>query len=84
MKYVVIATRDIATNCFDRPFVVPHKGHAVRGFTDAINDPSSNIGKHPEDYELYELGTFDDGTGLFETGVPVQIVSGKAVYVPKN
>lgn len=79
MKYIVYCVRDIAVNAYDRPFCVTHEGQALRGFRDAINDPKSNLGVHPEDYELYQLGTFDDGAGLFEVGVPKQVSSGKAV-----
>lgn len=84
MKYHVFAVRDIAINAFDRPFVVTHLGMAERGFADAINDPKSNLYAHPEDYELYQLGTFDDGSGLFEVGQPTQICSGKAVRRADN
>jgi len=79
MKLHVFAIRDIAINAFDRPFCVTHLGQAERAFRDACTDPQSNLAKHPEDYELYQLGTFDDGTGVFEVGQPVQISTGKAV-----
>lgn len=79
MKLFVFAVRDLAINAYDRPFFVSHLGMAERGFSDAINDPSSNLYKHPEDYELYQLGTFDDGAGVFEVGIPTQVCTGKSV-----
>lgn len=83
MRKFVFALRDRATVSFLDPFVVVHKGQAERMFADAINDEKSPFYKHAEDYDLYELGTFDDGTGVFEIRVPEQISIGKDVYKPK-
>lgn len=78
------SVRDRATISFLDPFFVNHKGMAERMFADAVNDPATPLNKHPEDYDLYELGTFDDGTGLFEKCVPQQISAGKSVYKSKT
>lgn len=34
---------------------------ATRYFADAINDTTSILNKHPEDYALVRLGTLEDG-----------------------
>lgn len=47
------------------PFPVEHKGHALRAFTDLINDKSSDLGKHPEDYQLFYIGEFHKDSGAF-------------------
>lgn len=77
MKYVVYAIKDRATDSFSNPQFTSHIGAAVRGFSDAINNKESPVAKHPEDFDLYELGGYDDRTGLFETGVPRQVAVGK-------
>lgn len=82
MKKFIFAVRDRASLHFMDPFAVTHKGIAERSFADAVNDPATPMNKHPEDYDLYELGTFDDGTGLYEVRVPEQISIGKDVYKP--
>lgn len=41
-----------------------NKAVAVRGFEKAVNDPSTNLYQWPEDFVLFELGTFDDEKGL--------------------
>lgn len=79
MKVFVFSIRDRAIVCFMQPFTSPTKGGAERAFADAINDAQTPMFNHPEDYDLYELGSFDNGTGLYEVGVPVQIASGKDV-----
>ncbi len=53
--------------CFDNkaqaylpPFFMPAAGLAVRAFGELVNDTSHSFGKHPEDYSLWEIGTFND------------------------
>lgn len=56
---------DAKAEAFSQPFFVPTKGLAIRSFTDAANDPKTNIHLYPEDYTLFELGEFDDAKALF-------------------
>lgn len=84
MKLFCMAIRDRQTTAFMNPFYVAHVGAAIRGFTDLINDGKSDLARHPEDYDLYQLGTFDDGTGMHEVAVPTQVSVGKNVYVPRS
>lgn len=45
------------------PFFCLTRGQAIRGFADACNDPKTELYAHPADYELFELGEFDQETG---------------------
>jgi len=65
MQYFVMSVRDITVDAFMPPFVVTHVGAARRDFGDAINSPDHKFSRHPECYEMYHLGMFDDATGLF-------------------
>lgn len=65
MKLVVVAVRDSAVDAFMRPFLVPTTGMAVRSFHDEVARVESDMHKHPEDYELFELGEFEEETGRF-------------------
>ena len=47
------------------PFFFQSTAEGIRAFFDAANDPQTAISKHPEDYTLFELGAFDDQTGVF-------------------
>lgn len=49
-----------------RPFCAPSKGSVLRELSDVVNatDKSAPMAKHPYDYALFEIGTFDDSTGL--------------------
>jgi len=83
MKRIVMAVRDRATDSFGSPFYVVARGQAIRSFSDEVNRaaPDNGLYAHPEDYDLYELGEFDDDTGLFATGSPKQIAIGKDLRV---
>lgn len=68
----IVSVKDLATETFGRPFAVNHTAQAVRSFTDEVNNPESEIGRHTEDYELWELGNLDDASGLIASN-PVRI-----------
>lgn len=63
MKHNVYSIYDSAAKAYFPPFFLHTEGMALRGFTDAVNDPNSQVGKHPKDYDLFQIGTFDDNTG---------------------
>jgi len=65
MKYSVCAVKDRAVDAFNRPLYVPTIGVAIRSFTDECNKTDSELHIHPEDYDLYEIGTWDDQTAIY-------------------
>lgn len=79
MRYKVLAVRDRAIDAFGQPFFSVSVGGAIRGFSDEVNRAGENnqLNKHPEDFDLYLLGEFDDATGKFETQDPSQVAIGK-------
>lgn len=61
MKLQVLYIRDIVANCVPfAPMYVHHLGSAIRDFGDQCKNKESQLGKHPEDYELYHHGEWDD------------------------
>nr|QJB20805.1 MAG: nonstructural protein [Microvirus sp.] len=42
-------------------------GEALRMITDAMNDPNSQLGRHPLDFALYECCDWDESTAEFQT-----------------
>lgn len=66
MIEIILAIKDRALDAFMRPFTTPHRNAAIRSFTDEANRKTSEINNHPEDYDLYQLGTFDQETGKIE------------------
>lgn len=65
MIHSVIAVRDDAVGAFQIPFFTRSTAEAVRGFTDAVNNPETPFYKHSKDYTLWLLAHFDDNTGAF-------------------
>lgn len=77
MKLVIVSVLDSGAQAYSVPQFVAHRGVALRSFRDACNDKSCPFGQHPEDYELYEIGWFDDQVGEVHCGVVELIVRGK-------
>lgn len=61
----VFSVFDSAVGAYMQPMFLHSRGQAIRSFNDAILDPSTNAGKHPDDFTLFYLGEFDDQTGKF-------------------
>jgi hypothetical protein len=68
MKMTVCSVRDRGAEAFGRPFFTPAIGVAIRSFQDEVNRKveDSQIYNHPDDFDLYELGSFDDFSGMFD------------------
>ena len=76
----VFAVRDVKGEVFGQPMFIPSVGEAVRGFRDACEAPDSMLRKHASDYALYELGTYDPRSGLFDSlKLPVLLCEAAAV-----
>lgn len=56
------------------PFFSSTDGAAVRMLSDLVNDPNSSVGRHPGDYVLYCVGTWDDQHGAFAPLSPLRHV----------
>lgn len=71
--YQAISTRDIVANVYSIPQFVPYLGHAIRSFGDQCRSKEKDnvLAKHPEDFELWHLGEYDDGTGTY-TAFPME------------
>ena len=77
MKYILIAVRDRAVDAFQPINCVRAEGEAIRGFQDAVNDPNNRqLNQHPEDFDLYVVGYFDDQTGTLLAITPERIMRG--------
>ncbi len=54
---------DSKVEAYLRPFFMQTASEAIRAFRDTVNDGQSAFSKHPEDYTLFDIGTFDETTG---------------------
>jgi len=60
----IFSVYDCKSELYLNPFFMSTKGEALRAFGDIANDPQSQIGKHPCDFSLMEIGSFDDAKGM--------------------
>ena len=67
MKLVLCSVKDRAADAYGRPMFVPSTGVAIRSFSDEINRQADDnqLYNHPDDFDLYEFGEFDDNNGQF-------------------
>ena len=63
MRLNIYTIFDQASGAYMRPFYAQSDGQALRSFTDIAQDADHEIGKHPEDYSLFRIGTYDDNKG---------------------
>lgn len=78
MKRLLFAVRDRVALVYMAPFLEVTEAAALRAFSDAAADQQTQLSKHPEDFDLYHLGSFDDSDGAFEIlERPVQISPGR-------
>jgi hypothetical protein len=84
MKQIICTVKDRAADAYGRPMFVPSAGVAIRSFSDEINrnNADNQLYNHPDDFDLYELGEFDDNTGLFALHEQPKLLSlGKQVKI---
>lgn len=84
MISVIVSVKDSAAEAFGRPMYLQSLGVAIRSFTDEVNreDKENQLFNHPDDFDLYELGVFDDSLGRYELrDNPTVIVRGKDVKI---
>lgn len=84
-KMQVVAVRDRAIDAYMQPWFVVSIGQAIRAFADEINRRATDnpLSAHPEDYDLYHLGEFDQERGVFKTEEgPRQVAVGKEQVRP--
>lgn len=60
MIHRIFTVYDNAVEAYLRPFFAMTSGEAERIFRDTINDSASPFSRHPADYSLFEIGTYDD------------------------
>jgi len=87
MKLVLCSVKDRAADAFGRPMFVPSVGVAIRSFSDEVNrqDADNQLFNHPDDFDLYEFGEFDDNTGQFALHeLPKLLSLGKQVKISKE
>ena len=57
---------DIKPKIYYPPNACHNVGDALRFYNNMFQREGSNFNRYPEDYQVFELGAFDDSTGMIE------------------
>lgn len=83
MLMKVFSVRDMKAEAFLQPFFTPTQGSALRAFGDACNKTDSPFYAHPNDYVLYEIGTYNDADANLFPLTPIKMMACAADFVQK-
>lgn len=64
-RLIVLAVLDSAVKAFMRPFMTPTLEAGIRSFYDEVKRGGEDnmMARHPEDFELWALGEWDEESG---------------------
>lgn len=63
MKRMLLAFRDVKTARFYSPLTAATPGEAERIAVECWKNEATQVGKYPNDFPLYVVGSYDDETG---------------------
>lgn len=72
---IVFSLYDLKTGAYSTPFFMNHPGEAMRACVDLATDRNTTVGRHPADFALHKIGTFDQSTGLLQPQQPESLGS---------
>lgn len=68
---------DAVAGAWHSPLAFQSEAQAVRSFGDALSDGKSEFARHPEDYTLFAMGTFNPHDGsLVPLDAPKKLANG--------
>lgn len=65
--------RDVRVEAYNRPSFVQNEAVMKRSVEDALMTESHAFALHPEDFQVYYIGEFDEETGKFEAVAPEHV-----------
>jgi len=75
----VYAVFDVKAASYGSPMFLASNGIALRTFGEVCLNPESPLHKYPEDFSLYEIGSYDPASGELKTIQPKHLASAAAV-----
>lgn len=78
---ILTTIRDIKTGSYSQPMAYKSAGEALRSFADICSDSNTLLNKHPKDFSMLRIGTYDQSNALINVEQPSHL--GDATeYVP--
>ena len=84
MIHKIFTIYDEKAKAYLPPFFLPESGQAIRSFKDCINSETHQFGKNPEDYTLFALGFYNDGTASLDPHAPKSLGNGIQFLTPST
>lgn len=78
----VYSVYDKKAEMFFSPMTFHNDAHACREMRRVYGDPKSSLNQYPEDYDLFLVGSWDDGSAALEGLVPPRMVAKGTALVP--
>lgn len=76
---LIFAIYDKKLGSYSIPFFSLTPGAASRSFLDACRDPRTDLAKHPEDFSLHQIGTYDQDSGACTAMPPEHVCNALSV-----
>jgi hypothetical protein len=73
MKLTVVAVYDSKAEHYHPPVYGRTLEEAIRGFGSACKSEGNPLGLHPEDFQLFVIGEFDQATGVLVGREPMVV-----------
>lgn len=70
MIRIIVSVKDVKAQEFVNLVHFKTDMEAMRFYMDALDNKNSPVNKHPEDYQLWNLGSFNTETGAIEALMP--------------
>jgi len=80
MNFNVYSIFDSKSKIFSQPFVALNDDVAKRNFSVLANDVQTQVGRHPSDFSLHRLATFDDNLGTFDDEIGIENLGLATLY----
>lgn len=83
MKIKAYSVFDSKVKNYSRPLYHRNAAEALRAFEDECNNPQSQLNKFASDFTLFEVGEYDDETGIL-TAEQAHVSLGNALQFIKQ
>jgi len=73
MRMFIMSVRDVKADQFSRPFFALALGEALRTFQMECENPESMLHRFPDDFRLFRIGEFNQGSGILLGEAPLEV-----------
>jgi len=80
----ICAVYDLKACMFLQPYFAVNAGDGIRAFGDAVVKGEGPISLHPSDYQLFDLGDFDDVKGSIVSLSPLKLLCSASDFVSSD